>query len=223
MNMKLMLRALFTFVAGALLLGAMIFLPAGTLAFPGGWVFMGALFIPMLLLGAVLLLRAPDLLEKRLNRHEKEKTQKGVIGISALMFIAVFVLSGLDFRFGWSRMPLGVCIGAAIVQLISYGLYAEVMRENAYLSRTIEVQEGQKVVDTGMYAIVRHPMYAVTVVLFLAMPLTLGSWAAFAVMLIYPALIVVRILNEEKVLREGLEGYTDYCKKVRWRILPYVW
>lgn len=223
MNVKLMLKALFTFAAGALLLGAMIFLPAGTLAFPGGWVFMGALFIPMLLLGAVLLFRSPDLLERRLNRHEKEKTQKGVIGISALMFIAVFVLAGLDFRFGWSRMPLGVCIGAALVQLISYGLYAEVMRENAYLSRTIEVQAGQKVVDTGMYGVVRHPMYAVTVVLFLAMPLTLGSWAAFAVMLIYPALIVVRILNEEKVLQEGLEGYTDYCNKVRWRILPYVW
>lgn len=221
--MKLMMQALVKYLAGLALVCLILFLPAGTWAWRQAWLFIAILFIPMLLLGAVLLVRAPALLEKRLNTREKQKTQKGVVAVSALMFLGGFVLAGLDRRFGWSQMPMGLSAAAAVVQLIAYALYAEVMRENAYLSRTIEVQQGQKVVDTGMYGVVRHPMYAVTILLFLAMPVVLGSWPALIVFLLYPAAIVRRIQNEEQVLAEGLEGYDAYLKKVKYRIIPFIW
>lgn len=221
--MKLMLRALTKYLVGLLLIGLMLFWPAGDIGWRNAWLFIAILFVPMLLLGAVLLVKAPSLLEKRLNAKEKEGAQRQVVAFSALMFVVGFVLAGLDCRFGWSDMPWAVSLSAAVVQLAAYALYAEVMRENAYLSRTIEVQQGQKVIDTGLYGVVRHPMYAATVLLFLAMPLVLGSWVALVVFLAYPAAIAKRILNEEEVLSQGLEGYVDYCKKVRWRLIPFVW
>ena len=221
--MKLACSALIKFTAGLLLVGALLFLPAGSLAYMNGWLFIGLLFIPMLFLGIVLLIKAPNLLEKRLSAKEKESTQKGVVALSGLLFIAGFVVAGLDFRFGWSKMPLWIVITASVVLLISYGLYAEVMRENAYLSRTIEVQENQKVVDTGLYGIVRHPMYAVTLWLFLAIPVVLGSWWSLLCFLPYIAVIVIRIRNEEKVLEAGLDGYVEYKKRIKYRILPFIW
>ncbi len=221
--MKLLISGLVKFLCGILLVGLLIFLPAGNLTFPCGWLFMGLLFVPVFILGIALFIKAPHLLEKRLNGKEKEATQKGVVALSGLVFLGGFIVAGLDFRFGWSNMPLAVTVIASVIFLITYGLYAEVMRENAYLSRTIEVQENQKVVDTGLYAIVRHPMYAVTVLMFLAIPLILGSWWAFLVFSPYPAIIVVRILNEEKVLSEQLEGYEEYKKKVKYRLVPFLW
>ena len=221
--MKLLISALTKFICGVLAVGLLVFLPAGTLNYPGGWLFCGLLFIPMLILGIVLYMKAPELLKKRLASKEKEKTQKGVVAFSGLAFILSFVLSGLDFRFGWSEVPTWLTITASAVFLISYGLYAEVMRENAYLSRNIEVQEGQKLIDTGLYGIVRHPMYTATVFMFTAIPLVSGSWYGLAPMLTYPVVIVIRILNEEKVLSEGLDGYIDYKKKVKYRLLPFIW
>ncbi len=184
---------------------------------------MGLLFVPMLFLGVVLLAKAPDLLEKRLNDKEEEDEQKKVVGLSGLMFMAGFILCGLDFRWGWTDVPVAVTIMAAGVLLIGYGLYMEVMRENAYLSRTVEVQEGQKVIDTGLYGVVRHPMYIATVLMFLAMPLVLGSWIGFVIFLVYPFLTVKRIRNEEEVLEVGLEGYKEYKEKVKYRMIPFVW
>jgi protein-S-isoprenylcysteine O-methyltransferase Ste14 len=201
----------------------MLFWPAGGFDYLNGWLFCGLLFVPMLILGAVLFVKSPDLLRKRLDSREKEKTQQGVIAWSGLFFFVGFVLAGLDHRFGWSHVPTWLVIAAAAILLISYALYAEVMRENAYLSRKVEVQEGQHVVDTGLYGIVRHPMYAVTLWLFLSIPLVLGSWYALICFAVYPILIVVRLLNEEKVLTEGLEGYAEYKKKVRYRLIPFVW
>ncbi len=221
--MKLACKALIKFAFGLILVGAMLFVPAGDFGFWNAWLFIGLLFLPMLLLGAVLLCRAPALLEKRLNAKETERAQKGVQAMSGLLFVGGFIVAGLDHRFGWSRVPLWVVIVAAVVLLISYALYAEVMRENAYLSRTIEVQEGQTVVDTGLYGIVRHPMYAVTVWLFLSIPLVLGSWWSFLCFLPYVAVIVIRIRNEERVLEAGLAGYTEYKKRVRYRLLPLIW
>ena len=221
--MKLAISALIKFTVGLALVGLLLFLPAGTLSYANGWIFIGLLFLPMLLLGIVLLIRSPELLEKRLGAKEKENTQKGVVAASGLLFIAGFAVAGLDFRFGWSKMPLWVVIAASVVLLISYALYAEVMRENAYLSRTVEVREGQKVVDTGLYGIVRHPMYAVTVWLFLSIPVVLGSWWAFLCFLPYVALIVIRIINEEKLLTSELEGYEEYKKRVKYRLLPFIW
>ena len=221
--MKLACRALIKFAVGLLLVGALLFLPAGGFGYGNGWLFLGLLFIPMMILGVVLLIKAPALLEKRLSAKEGENTQKGVVAISGLLFVAGFVVAGLDFRFGWSSVPTWVVIASSVVLLISYALYAEVMRENAYLSRTVEVQEGQRVVDTGLYAIVRHPMYAVTLWLFLSIPLVLGSWWSLLCFLPYLAVIAVRIRNEEKVLEAGLEGYTEYKKRVRFRILPFIW
>ena len=223
MNRKLMLNAIIKFLSGLLFIGLILFLPAGTFDYPNAWLFIALLFIPMFLLGVVLFVKSPDLLSKRLNTKEKENTQKGVVGLSAIMFIVAFIAAGLDFRYGWSKLPTWLIIVAAVVLLVSYGLYAEVMRENAYLSRTVEVQENQKVVDTGLYGIVRHPMYSATILLFLSMPLVLGSWIAFLVMLHYPILIVCRIRNEEKVLEEGLEGYCEYKQCVKYRLLPFVW
>ena len=221
--MKLLVGAVTKYLCGLILLGLLLFLPAGTPAWTGGWLFLGLLFIPMLILGVFLYFRAPSLLEKRLSNKESEKTQKGVVAWAGLMFLVGFVLAGLDYRFGWSDLPRWLIIAASAVFLLSYGMYAEVMRENAYLSRTIEVQEGQKVIDTGLYGIVRHPMYTATVFLFLAMPLVLGSWVAFAVFLLYPVMIAVRIRNEEQVLRQGLPGYEEYLKKVRYRLIPFLW
>ena len=221
--MKLAISALVKFTVGLALVGLLLFLPAGTLSYANGWLFIGLLFLPMLLLGIVLLIRSPELLEKRLGAKEKENTQKGVVAASGLLFIAGFAVAGLDFRFGWSEMPLWVVTVASVVLLISYALYAEVMRENAYLSRTVEVREGQKVVDTGLYGIVRHPMYAVTVWLFLSIPVVLGSWWACLCFLPYVALIVIRIINEEKLLSGELDGYEEYKKRVKYRLLPFIW
>ena len=221
--MKLLVNALTKFLSGLFLVGAMLFWPAGGFDYLNGWLFFGLLFVPILILGAVLFVKSPDLLRNRLDSREKEKTQQGVIAWSGLFFFVGFVLAGLDHRFGWSHVPTWLVITAAAILLISYALYAEVMRENAYLSRKVEVQEGQHVVDTGLYGIVRHPMYAVTLWLFLSIPLVLGSWYALICFAVYPILIVVRLLNEEKVLTEGLEGYAEYKKKVRYRLIPFVW
>lgn len=211
------------FLCGVLLVGLLLFLPAGTLSYPGGWLFVGVLFIPMLILGVVLFARSPELLRRRLDNKEKEGTQRGVVALSGVVFTAGFVLAGLDFRFGWSQVPVAVVIAATVLFLVAYGLYAEVMRENVYLSRTVKVEEGQRVIDTGLYGIVRHPMYAVTVLLFLMIPLILGSWYSFAVFLAYPVLIAVRIGNEEKLLSAELAGYEEYKKKVKYRLIPFVW
>ncbi|MBR4991162.1 MAG: isoprenylcysteine carboxylmethyltransferase family protein [Oscillospiraceae bacterium] len=223
MSMKLLISALTKYLAGLFLVGLILFLPAGTLNYPGGWLFCGLLFVPMLILGIVLWRKAPALLEKRLRSKEKLSAQKSVIGLSLLMFVGGFALAGLDFRFGWTTVPGWLVVTAACLLLLSYGLYAEVMRENAWLSRTVEVQEGQQVVDSGLYGIVRHPMYAVTTVLFLSIPLVLGSWIAFVVFLIYPALMVKRIRSEEQLLEAELPGYADYQKKVKYRMIPFLW
>lgn len=221
--MKLVFGAMIKFLTGLVLVGALLFLPAGGFDYLNGWLFIALLFIPMLALGVVLLVKAPRLLEKRLSAKEGEKAQRGVVAVSGLLFVAGFVVAGLDKRFGWSHMPLWVVIAASVILLVSYALYAEVMRENAYLSRTVEVQEGQKVIDTGLYRIVRHPMYAVTVWLFLSIPLVLGSWWSLLCFAPYLVVIAVRILNEEKVLEAGLSGYSDYKKRVKYRLLPFIW
>ncbi len=221
--MKLIANALIKYLSGLLLVGGLLFLPAGTVAYPGAWLFMALLFLPMLVLGVVLLVKAPALLQKRLSVKEKEGAQRGVIGLAALVFVAGFVVAGLDFRFGWSRVPPVAVWIAAAVFLAAYGLYAEVMRENAYLSRTVEVQEGQRVVDTGLYSVVRHPMYLAASLLFLALPVVLGSWWALAVFGVFPLLLVVRIDNEEKVLTRELPGYREYTQKVKYRLVPFIW
>ena len=221
--MKLFISAITKFLLGAVLLGVMLFLPAGTLCYTNGWLFLGVLFVPMLVLGAVMLFRSPELLEKRLNGKEKQKAQQGIVALSGLMFPAGFILSALDFRFGWSAVPTWLAITAAAVFLSGYGLYAEVMRENASLSRIIEVQQGQTVVSTGLYGIVRHPMYLATLLMFLPMPLILGSLWGVLVFLPYPAMIVVRLLNEEKLLTRELAGYAEYKKKVKYKLVPFVW
>lgn len=221
--MKLLISALTKYLAGLFLVGLILFLPAGTLQYPNGWRFCALLFLPMLLLGLVLFLKAPALLEKRLHSRENQAAQKQVVGIAALMFMGGFVLAGLDFRFGWTRVPVWLINAASILLLVSYGLYAEVMRENAWLSRTVEVQEGQQVVDTGLYGIVRHPMYAVTTILFLSIPLVLGSWISFAAFLIYPVLMAKRIQGEEALLEKELPGYRQYQKKVKYRMIPFLW
>ena len=221
--MKLIFSALIKYIIGVGAVGALLFLPAWTLNYPNGWLFMGLLFIPMLIMGIVMALRAPGLLEKRLNNKEKERAQQGVVALSGLIFPAGFVLSALDFRFGWSDVPLWCVIAASALFLIGYGLYAEVMRENAYLSRTVEVQQGQKVIDTGLYGVIRHPMYLATMLMFLPLPLILGSFWGLLPFALYPAVAIIRILNEEKVLREGLEGYIEYTEKVKYRLIPFIW
>ena len=221
--MKLLAEALVKFTCGLLMVGLLIFLPAGTLAYPYGWLLMALLFGPMLMAGFVMLAKDPAFLKKRLDVKEKQSAQKGVLAFAGLMFIAGFVVAGLDFRFGWSQMPTGVVVAATVLFLVAYALYAEVMRENAYLSRTIKVEEGQTVVDTGLYGIVRHPMYAVTILLFLMMPLVLGSWYALLIFAFYPAIIVVRLKDEEKLLARELPGYEAYQQKVKDRIIPFIW
>ena len=220
---KLLAQGLLKMLSGMLIVGLVLFLPAGSWNYFNGWLFCGLLFLPMLVLGALLLWKAPALLEKRLNTKEQEKAQMAVVAVSSLLFLAAFVAAGLDFRFGWTHVPIWLVCLAAVLQLAAYGLYAEVMRENAWLSRTVEVQENQKVIDTGLYGIVRHPMYTSTILLFLAMPLVLGSWASFAIMLFFPVVIVFRIRNEEQVLETRLAGYREYKQRVRCRLLPFIW
>ena len=223
MTKELFAQAMVKFFGGVVLLGLLLFLPAGTLNYWQSWLLMGILFIPMFIAGLILMKKNPDLLKKRLNAREEEKEQKQVILFSGLMFFAAFVLAGLNFRFRWFVMPdWAVWLGAAVF-LISYALYAEVLRENTYLSRTVEVQEEQKVIDTGLYGIVRHPMYAATLLLFLSMPVVLASPVSFLVMLLYLPIISKRMKNEEEVLRQGLKGYEEYMQKVRYRVIPFIW
>lgn len=223
MTKKLLIEALAKVFSGIVLMGLLLFAPAGTFAYPEGWRFMAILFVPMILAGFVMMAKCPDLLRKRLNMKEKLGEQKKVILLSGLMFLSGFIAAGLSFRFGFMLLPDWVSWAACAAFLISYALYALVLRENAFLSRTIEVQENQYVVDTGLYAIVRHPMYSATVLLFLSMPLILRSAAAFVIFLAYPMIIAKRIRGEEAFLRENLEGYTEYCKKVRCKLIPFVW
>ena len=223
MTKKLCFEAILKFSAGVALMAALLFLPAGTLDFPGGQLLMAVLFIPMFLAGIVMMLKNPDLLRSRLKAKEKEADQDLVIKLSGLMFLVGFILAGLDFRFGWSKLPGWVSTLGAILFLSAYALFAEVLRENTWLSRTIEVREGQTVVSTGLYGIVRHPMYSATLLLFLSMPLVLGSVPAFLVFLCYPAIITKRILGEEQVLRRELKGYDEYCERIRWRLIPFFW
>lgn len=222
-NVKLMASAGIKLLMGLVLVGLLIFLPAGTMDFFNGWLLVAVLFVPMLIAGVVMVICSPDLLRKRLNAKEKESEQKSVVALSGIMFVAAFVVAGLNYRYEWVVMPVWAVWSAAALFLFSYLMYAEVLRENAYLSRIIEVQEGQRVIDTGLYGIVRHPMYSATVLLFLSMPLVLGSIPSFVIMLVYIPLIVKRIKNEETVLLDGLDGYDAYCKKVKYRLLPLVW
>ena len=221
--MKLFLNALTKFIAGLLLVALLLFLPAGTIRYPGGLLLLCLLFVPMLLLGILMLARARDLLAKRLDVKEKQGTQKGVVAVMGLIFLSGFILAGLDFRFGWSKVPLPVVIVASVLFLVGYALYAEVMRENAYLSRTIKVEEGQTVISTGLYAVVRHPMYTASTVMFLALPLILGSWYALIPFALYPVIMVVRIHGEETLLTAELAGYEEYKRKVRYRLIPFIW
>ena len=223
MRKNLAARAVSKYLAGLVMVALLLFVPAGSLAYPNGWLFISLLFIPMLVLGFVLLFKAPELLEKRLNAKEEQGEQRKVVGLSALLFLAGFMTAALDFRFGWSQLPGWLVLAASAVLLLSYGMYAEVMRENAYLSRTVEIQENQKVIDTGLYGIIRHPMYTSTILLFLSIPLVLGSGIAFLLFLVYPVLIAKRIRNEEQVLEEGLAGYREYKQKVKYRLIPFIW
>ena len=221
--MKLFISAISKLVIGLGAIATLLFAPAGTFAFPGAWRLLMLLFIPMIIMGVALLIWAPDTLSRRLRSKEERVKQKGVVALSGILFVASFILAGLDFRFGWSSLPHWVVWTSSIVFLLSYGMYAEVMRENEWLSRSIEVMEGQKVVSTGLYGIVRHPMYTATILMFLAMPLMMGSWWAFLVMIPYVLAIVTRIKDEETLLTKELEGYLEYKEKVRWKLIPYIW
>ena len=223
MDAALFRSAVVKFGVGVLLVGLLLFVPAGTLAWWRGWLLMAILFVPMFVAGLVMMTKAPDLLRSRLDAREEQAEQRVVVALSGLMFVAAFVVAGLGRRFGWSQLPEWASWVGAVVFLAAYALYAEVMRENVYLSRTIEVQEGQRVVDTGLYGVVRHPMYSATLMLFLSMPVVLGSPLSFAIMLAYVPIIVKRIRNEEKVLAKELEGYEEYLRRVRWRLVPHVW
>lgn len=223
MKRNLLLIGFLKMAAGVLLMGALLFLPAGSLRYYGAWRLLALLFIPMLIVGVVLYCKAPDLLRKRLNSREQEPEQRRVILLSAMIFMIGFVLSGLDFRFGWTQLPLPAVLAGALLFLLAYGLYIEVIRENAYLSRTVEIQENQKVIDTGLYSIVRHPMYMAVMLLFLAMPLVVGSAVSILPFLFIPTVLTKRIKNEEMVLEDGLPGYREYKAKVKWRLIPFIW
>ncbi len=223
MTVKLFFQALIKFLSGIVLVGLLIFLPAGSFSYYNGWLLMGVLFIPITLAGVIMMIKSPQLLEKRLSGKEKEKDQSLVVKLSGLMFMAGFIVAGLTYRFKWYSLPKGVVIGASVILVISYLIYAEVMRENAYLSRTIEVQENQKVIDTGLYGIVRHPMYSATLLLFLSIPLVLGSLFSFCIFLCYPFIIIKRIVGEENILEKELNGYTEYKEKVKYRLIPFIW
>lgn len=223
MTMKLFFVAITKFLLGVALVGALIFLSAGTFSYFNGWLLMGILFVPMFFAGIVMMFKNPDLLRSRLDAKEKQQEQNLVVKLSGLMFLVGFVVSGLGVRFNWYVLPTGVVIGAAVIFLIAYILYAEVLRENTYLSRTIEVRENQKVIDTGLYGIVRHPMYSATLLLFLSMPIVLGSLYSFLIFLAYPFIITKRIKHEEKFLEEELDGYREYKQKVKYRLIPFIW
>ena len=223
MSTRLFFEAIIKVILGIVIVGALIFLPAGTFEFWNGWLFMGLLFIPMIIAGFVLMFKNPELLKRRLDNKEKVGTQKLVILLSGLMFICGFVIAGLNYKYNWNSIPTIVVYIASGLFLLAYILYAEVLRENTYLSRTVKVEEGQEVIDTGLYGIIRHPMYAATILLFLMMPLVLGSIYSLIVFLLYPIIIIVRINNEEKVLEEELKGYKEYKEKVKYRLLPYIW
>ena len=223
MSIKLFFEAIFKFLLGVLLVGLLIFIPAGTINFFNGWLFMGLLFIPMFIAGIIMMIKSPNLLKSRLNAKEKEKEQKKIVAISGLMFLMGFILAGLNYRFNWIDLPNVVVIISSIVFLLSYILYAEVLRENAFLSRTIKVEKKQKLIDTGLYGIVRHPMYLATIFLFLSMPLILGSLFSFLVFLLYPFIIIKRLNNEEKVLEKDLKEYKEYKKKVKYKLIPFIW
>lgn len=223
MDIKLFFQAILKFIFGVVLVGALLFIPANSINYWNGWLFMGLLFVPMFVAGIILMVKNPELLRKRLKTKEKGSEQRQVIVFSGLMFLVGFIIAGLNYKYSWIELPNIVIIVATILFIVSYILYAEVLRENTYLSRTIEVQENQKVVDTGLYGIVRHPMYAVTILLFLSMPLILDSIISFVIFLIYPVIISKRIKNEEEVLEKNLEGYSDYKKKVKYKVIPFIW
>ena len=223
MNIKLFFQAIIKFISGVLLIGLLLFIPANTINYWNGWLFMGLLFVPMFIAGIILMIKNPELLRKRLKAKETENEQKQVIVFSGLMFLLGFIIAGLNYKYNWIVIPNVVIIISSILFILAYILYAEVLRENTYLSRTIEIQENQKVIDTGLYGIVRHPMYAVTILLFLAMPLILGSIISFVIFLIYSIIIAKRIKNEEKVLEKDLVGYLEYKKKVKYKIIPFIW
>lgn len=223
MDKELFIQAISKFLGGALLVGLLLFLPDGTFSYWQGWLLMGILFLPMFIAGLVMMKKSPELLRKRLSAKEEQTEQKSVVALSGVMFLAAFIIAGLNFRFRWCLLPGWVSCAGAVLFLLAYALYAEVLRENVYLSRTIEVQENQKVVDSGLYGIVRHPMYMSTLILFLSMPLVLGSPISFGIMFFYIPIIAKRIRNEEKVLENGLEGYKEYKQRVRYKVIPYIW
>ena len=223
MKNNLLVQSLKKIIAGFVAIGVLLFLPAGTLHYWNAWLFVAVLFVPMLFLGIVMLFKSPKLLERRLDAKEKVNEQKWVVALSGIMFIAAFVVAGLNFRYSWNSLPDYVIWSGTVIFLLSYLMYAEVMRENAFLSRTIEIQENQEVIDTGLYGVVRHPMYSATLLMFLSIPLILGSIISFAIMLAYIPIIAVRMNNEEKVLEEGLKGYREYKQKVRYKVIPFVW
>ena len=223
MNIKLFFQAIIKYFTGLILVGALLFIPAGSFEYYNAWLLIALLFIPMFIAGIILMIKAPDLLQKRLNVKEKENDQKQVVLFSALMFLLGFIIAGLNFRFNWFKLDNIIIIISSVLFIISYVLYAEVLRENTYLSRTIEVQENQRVIDTGLYGIVRHPMYLATIILFLTIPLILGSIISFIIFLIYPIIITKRIKNEEKILENNLKGYSEYKKKVKYKLIPFIW
>lgn len=223
MNIKLFIQAILKFLLGLILVGGLLFIPANSFNYINAWIFIAILFIPMFIFGIILMIKNPTLLKSRLNAKEKQSKQKLVVGLSGLMFISGFIVAGLNYKYNWIVLPNIVVIISSIVFIIFYILYAEVLRENTYLSRTIEVVDNQKVIDTGMYGIVRHPMYIVTIILFLMIPLVLNSLISFFIFLIYPIIIIIRINNEEKVLEKELKGYTEYKKKVKYRLIPFIW
>ena len=221
--MKLFISALSKLIVGLSVIATLLFVPAGTFAFPGAWRLICALFIPMMIIGLVFYIWSPETLSKRLRSKEERTKQKGVVAFSGLIFIASFILAGLDYRFGWSAIPSWVIWGCTTLFLLSYGLYTEIMRENEWLSRSIEVAQNQKVISSGLYGIVRHPMYTATIGMFLAMPILMGSWWALLAMIPYIPIIVCRIKDEEILLTEELDGYSEYKQKVKWRLIPYIW
>ena len=223
MTKKLFFEAIIKFICGIILIGLLIFIPAGTIKYFNGWLFMGILFIPMLIAGIIMMIKNPSLLKSRLDAKEKQKEQNLLIKLSGLMFIVGFILAGLDFRFKWLELPTFIPYIFACLFLLAYLMWAEVLRENTYLARTIKVTDGQKVIDTGLYGIIRHPMYTASLILFLSMPLVLGSLISFFVFLFYPILIICRIINEEKFLEKELNGYKEYKKKVKYRLIPFIW
>ena len=223
MDAKLFVQAVTKFLGGLVLVGLLLFVPAGTFAYPQAWLLIGILFVPMFAAGLVMMKKSPGLLRKRLSAKEEQSEQRAVVALSGLMFLTAFIVAGLNFRFGWITLPIWVTCAAAVLFLIGYALYAEVLRENVWLSRTVEVQRDQKVVDTGLYGVVRHPMYMSTLLLFLSMPLVLGSVISFVILLAYIPIIAKRIDNEEQVLEAGLAGYAEYRKRVRYKVIPFVW